>query len=268
MKRFTLFILIIFSATAFAAGTPAQKTVVKPVQNNVVPANGQTVQNNVQTQPIPPQPLVQAKSYERYTEMFAIYYSNRLAKVVMMGDSITQGAYWNELLQRGDVINRGIPGDTTQGMLERLETLNPGGIEKAFMLMGINDLAKHRPVEEIFGRYVRIIEFLVRSGIKPHIQSTLYLSPKNTGYIETNKQVAELNRLLKDYAVKNRIDFIDLNAVLSDGKAMVDDYTYDGTHLNAKGYIIWRSVLANYLEPMYEIEAPVEETATEVPAAQ
>ncbi len=46
--------------------------------------------------------------------------SNNSYKIAMLGDSITNGCAWNELLKRTDVINRGIGGDTTTGMV-RLE---------------------------------------------------------------------------------------------------------------------------------------------------
>ena len=39
------------------------------------------------------------------------------ADIVMLGDSMTEFAEWNELLGRNDVVNRGIRGDITEGML-------------------------------------------------------------------------------------------------------------------------------------------------------
>ena len=247
--------MMFFVSSAFAAQSTAKQPSKQPVKKQQIAQQvKQTAAPAAASDdmvPLPPR----AKSYERYTEMYNIYNGDRLAKIVMIGDSITNGAYWNELMHRGDIINRGIPGDTTQGMLERMTTFNTGTIEKAFILAGINDIAKHQPVNVIFERYVRIVDFLKRSGVTPYIQSTLFLSVKNPNCAVVNKQVAELDGLLKDYASKNGIEYVDLNSVLSDGTQMIDDYSYDGTHLNAKGYMIWRAALSKYMEPQYELPA-------------
>lgn len=226
---------------------------------------------------VKPLPLEKAKSYDRYTEYFRMYSSNPMAKVAMIGDSITQGAYWNELMERGDIINRGIPGDTTQGILERLDTVKIGKVDTAFILMGINDISKHQTPQQIYDRYVKIVEFLVNSGIKPYIQSTLYLSVKNPNYKMFNPRIKELDGMLKDYADKHGITFIDLNAVLSKDSVLVDEYSYDGTHLNSTGYLIWKNTLNKYM-PAYVPEAsqtaatqdsqPTDQTQAQPDAAQ
>jgi len=59
-------------------------------------------------------------------------------KIVMIGDSITDGGLWDELLKNNLVQNRGIGGDTTDGVLDRLSSINQK-IEIAFIMIGIND---------------------------------------------------------------------------------------------------------------------------------
>ncbi len=266
MRKIVIALIMMFSALSLFAATNTKQTAKTSAETKAAQAD------------LVPMPS-RAKSYERYTEMYDIYNGSRIAKIVMLGDSITQGAYWNELMHRGDIINRGIPGDTTVGMLERLDTVAGPTVEHVFVLAGINDIAQHYTADAIYDRYVRIIEFLKRSGITPHIQSTLYLSNKNPNYIAVNKQVVELNTLLKSYAVKNSIDYIDLNFLLSKGGAMISDYSYDGTHLNSKGYLIWRSALAKYMAPQFEVpvetsvdtsaEAPVQtEQSADMPSAE
>ncbi|HKM18502.1 MAG TPA: GDSL-type esterase/lipase family protein, partial [Aliarcobacter sp.] len=63
--------------------------------------------------------------------------------IVMIGDSITDGAEWYELLQNSEVQNRGIGGDTTNGVLDRLNTINKS-IKKAFIMIGINDIGRYK----------------------------------------------------------------------------------------------------------------------------
>ena len=55
--------------------------------------------------------------------------------------------------------------------------------------------------------------------------------------------VAKLNSLLIKLALEKNLLFVNVNSVLSDGKILIDDYTTDGVHLNAKGYKLWGSEL-------------------------
>jgi hypothetical protein len=48
-------------------------------------------------------------------------YPNSPKDIIFLGNSITAGAEWNELLQNEHARNRGISGDITFGVLERLD---------------------------------------------------------------------------------------------------------------------------------------------------
>jgi lysophospholipase L1-like esterase len=54
--------------------------------------------------------------------------------------------------------------------------------------------------------------------------------------------------MLKDYAQKNNIDFIDLNSLMSRGNFLRSEVTYDGAHLTAAGYKIWRREIEKVLK--------------------
>ena len=81
--------------------------------------------------------------WQKRRSEFAARAAQEHGAVVFLGDSITQG--WGDRFQGdfGDlsVANRGISGDTTRGMLIRLDqdvlSLDPSGV---VMLMGTNDL--------------------------------------------------------------------------------------------------------------------------------
>lgn len=235
----TIFILTI-SFISYAAPTPPKREFTKPA------------------------------GYERTAEMYRSYGMNDFGRILMLGDSITHGAYWNELMKRSDVINRGIPGDTTFWMLERLDYVTTGKMEKAFILAGINDISKYQLPASIFGRYTKIIDYLTARGIKPHVQSVIYLGKLNPKYEVYNVRIKELNGMLKEYADKNGYAFIDLNPVLSPDGFLKDEYTYDGTHLTATGYGLWRDILAPYMADAAAVPAPAEtvpaETQPAVPA--
>ena len=53
--------------------------------------------------------------------------------------------------------------------------------------------------------------------------------------------------MLRQYADKEGIIFIDVNNELSSGKALDSIYTYDGIHLLGSGYVKWRNLILSTL---------------------
>lgn len=182
--------------------------------------------------------------YYRKKSQFEILSNYNNANIVMIGDSMTDEALWGELINRVDIINRGIGTDTTDGLLSRIDNLNPN-LDKAFIMIGINDfLRQDKSVEDVFINYKKIIENIKNQNITPYIQSTLYTGDHLAK--KYNKKVKELNSLLLEYADLNKIVFIDLNKVLSSNKKLSNEYSFDGLHLNGKGYMIWAKTIKKY----------------------
>ena len=157
-------------------------------------------------------------------------------KVAMIGDSITEDGPWNELFSRDDIINRGIAGDTSRGVLLRVDRL-PDSIEKAFVMVGINDLIWNQSVDDVFNNYVQILNRLREKGITPIAQSTLYTGRESGN--RYNDYVALLNDRVEAYCEKEKIKFIDLNDILSPQGKLDDRYTIDGVHLESEAYVRW-----------------------------
>lgn len=172
----------------------------------------------------------------------------------MLGNSLTHGVDWNMLLGRNDVAGMGIVSDILSGFYHRVYYVTKINPKVCFILGGLNDIYQWIPVNDIFSDYKKVVERLQRSGIKVVIQSTLYagkkwgedwlaknnpeLTPAEVN-AERNTQVDLLNSMLKDYAEKNNIEFIDLKPLMSRGNFLRSELTYDGVHLNAAGYKIW-----------------------------
>lgn len=168
-------------------------------------------------------------------------YKMKQADVVMMGNSITHGANWNQLLDRDNVIEQGIPSDITEGYLNRMEYVYNMRPKVVFIMGGINDIYNWIPVEEILRNYKMILSGLRVRGITPIIQSTLYAGKTWPSSADRNKVVDKLNDQLRGYAIKNNIEFIDLNKSMSSGNYLKPQLTHDGLHLNARGFRIWAS---------------------------
>ena len=179
--------------------------------------------------------------------MFDIY-KTRQADVVMLGNSLTAGANWGELLGRAYVVGRGIPGDVTFGFYARLKHIILLKPKVVFILGGLNDIYGWIPVDEVFSNYVRIINTLKENRITPVIQSTTYSArdyAKDWGGTPEmnagrNKEVDKLNKMLIDYAKNNNIEYVDIVSKMSTKDNFLrPELTWDGVHLNAEGYKIW-----------------------------
>ena len=81
--------------------------------------------------------------------------------IVFLGISITEQGWWSLLLKRGDVENRGIGGDNTFGMIDRLPDILKSKPRKIFLMAGINDLTGGQPVDTI-------VMNLTKDGIHLH----------------------------------------------------------------------------------------------------
>jgi lysophospholipase L1-like esterase len=187
------------------------------------------------------------KNYTIQTDLYSVYKTDK-ADVVMLGNSITFGVNWNELMGRTTIVNRGIGSDLTQGFLHRMEYVYNVHPKLCFIMGGINDIYENISVEKIYENYTAIIDSLRAHKIIPIIQSTLFVSPKWRNAVEKNKEVEKLNGMLAKYARNKKIFFLDLNRVLAENDTLKDDLTLDGVHLNSKGYKLWREELEPVLE--------------------
>ena len=180
--------------------------------------------------------------YKNLTTLFSMS-KTKSADIVFLGNSITFGGNWSELLGRERVVNRGIGGDNTVGMLNRMHFVYQLKPKICFLMAGINDLYADAPVETIFRNYTMIVDTLRLHKIIPIIQSTLHVNPKWKRTEEKNPEVKRLNQMLQEYAAQHSILFIDLNAVLSTNGVLRDEFTGDGVHLTPNAYGVWRDVL-------------------------
>lgn len=180
-----------------------------------------------------------------YKNLTALYDLSKTenAEIVFLGNSITFGGNWSELLGRDHVVNRGIGSDNLPGMLHRLNQIFRLQPKLCFVMAGINDIYADIPVDTIFARYTQLIDSLRAKNIIPIIQSTLQVNPKWKRADVKNPEVAKLNTLLHDYAVQHALIYVDLNIYLSEDGILKSDYTTDGVHLTPEAYGVWRDTI-------------------------
>jgi len=166
--------------------------------------------------------------------------------VVMVGDSLTARGPWNEIFPKVQIANRGIGGDTTDDILLRMDTILSVSPKRALIMVGINDIGSGTSPGSVFQNYREIVKRLQQAGVTVIIQSTLECSKERCG--DQVYQVRDLNKQLEDFAKRNNIVFLDINADLSSpSDGLLSKYSYDGVHLRASGYEKWTETIRPYL---------------------
>lgn len=191
---------------------------------------------------------------------FGTYYNQRLTlfeklpdtkgEIIFLGNSITDGSEWCELLGNPNVKNRGISGDTTEGVLFRLNEVTRSKPAKVFLLIGINDLSRGVSKDTVFSNICKIANQIRKDSpkTKVFIQSILPVSD-SFGLFKnhTNKtdEVLWVNAQLKAWCTKENVGFVDLYSrfKLPDSEKMNPKYTNDGLHLLGDGYILWSEII-------------------------
>jgi lysophospholipase L1-like esterase len=183
------------------------------------------------------------------------HYKSRLAKfksepvvtgkIMFVGNSITEGGNWRRLLKDSSVINRGISGDNSFGLRQRLDEIVRHKPSKLFLLIGVNDLSKNIPNERTIENIFSFVSAMKSASPKTEIfvQSILPVNPSVKNFpTQFNKQenIREINGQLQKYAGVLKFTFVDINSHFSGGGDLLDaKFTYDGLHLNAAGYLHW-----------------------------
>lgn len=167
-------------------------------------------------------------------------YSNNIHKsdIVFLGNSITNGVDWNELLGL-NISNQGVGGHTTEQMLKRIDNVLREEPKHVFIMSGINDLYKGLSVDDIYITYVQLIELLIENQIQPIVQSTLFVSFTQKNSKDINNHVTLLNSKLLDYCKSNSVVFLNINELLEIDDQLNPILSKDGVHLNSKGYLLW-----------------------------
>ena len=173
--------------------------------------------------------------------------------IYFLGDSLTDGCEWSELFSNTKIKNRGINGDTSEGVLNRLNQITQSKPQKIFIMIGINDLLNNIDSTKILDNYQKIITNIRYNSptTKIYIESILPMNfelDKAKRQI-TNKDISNFNNNLKNLADNSNIFYIDLySKFLNSSEQLNDQYTFDGIHLNGQGYLIWKNEISKYLK--------------------
>jgi lysophospholipase L1-like esterase len=163
---------------------------------------------------------------------------------VFLGDSLTAEGSWSEWFPDDNVVNLGVGGDTTEQVLERLQDVIDLAPETVIIMVGTNDLAWKRTVEQIV-RGVESILWKLHQELpdaRVIVQSVL---PRGADYAE---RIKDVNIHLRQFAPTVKAEWVDLWPVFADdADELRSELSDDKLHLTADGYQMWVEQLRNHL---------------------
>lgn len=179
-------------------------------------------------------------------------------QTLLIGDSITDGGEWSSLFGDTDVLNMGISGDISTGIINRLPSITKRNPKKVFILIGINDLARNTSVDSLFKNINLIIKYIRQEipSTEIFVQSVLPVNNTfKTFSTHTNRtdSILKINNLLQVGSKKLNYVFLDFYASFCNDQGKLNpNYTNDGLHLLGAGYALWKHLLYPYIYGLNE----------------
>lgn len=173
--------------------------------------------------------------------------------IIMLGNSLTDGAEWNELFDNCHVKNRGIVGDIIPGFFERLEPILKGQPRKIFIMGGVNDISHGVSADSIVSAMTQVVTTIQARCPKTEIYVQSMLPFNNDVRLwkplkGREQVVVDGNKGLESMCQRLGVTFINLYPLfVGENGKMKPEYTNDGLHLMGGAYLIWRDALLPYI---------------------
>lgn len=163
------------------------------------------------------------------------------------GGSIMEDCEWKELLADDRIINRGIDGDTVEGLKARLPELLRHDPSAVFLEIGSSELGT-LTAEEAVGGIGEIVSAFRKND--PSVEIYLFSSlPPSSGSDVTKEAVLDYNARLKGLCEQEGLVYIDLYSVFvsSDGY-LPAEYGRSSVKLAPCAYALVGKTLTNYIQ--------------------
>jgi lysophospholipase L1-like esterase len=170
-------------------------------------------------------------------------------KILFLGNSITEMGNFKKLLGDSGVVNRGIGGDITFGIMQRLDEVTRFKPSKLFLLIGINDLYKKIPEDVVLENMFLIISRIHKGS--PNTQVFVHsILPVNKSFknfpkgYDLMENISVINTQLSKISKRFNYTYVDLYKEFTDKEGNLNaGYSRDGLHLNDAGYKLWIKIL-------------------------
>lgn len=187
----------------------------------------------------------------REAEVVATKQPEHLA--ILLGDSLSLWFPVQMLPSDRNWLNQGISGETSEGLLNRLDLFDKNQPEVIFVMIGINDLIRGLSDETILTNQQQIVRYLRRvhpqakivlQSILPHGAQKATWERRDRLLSIPNSRIRELNQQLQAIAQEEEVSYLDLYPLFADVEGNLKiELSSDGLHLNPQGYLVWRSAL-------------------------
>ncbi len=181
-------------------------------------------------------------------------------RIVALGDSLTAGygltpeqaypALLQERLDRDgydfEVVNAGVPGDTTAGGVRRLDWVLDGDVRILIVALGGNDGLRGLPAAEMKRNLSAIVESATDRGIAVLLAGME--APPNQG----DEYTSSFRQVFQDLASEYELAFMPFLLIDVGGVRALNQP--DGIHPNTEGAGVIADNLWDYLQPLLENE--------------
>jgi lysophospholipase L1-like esterase len=178
--------------------------------------------------------------------------------VVFLGDSRIAGFDWSSQFSDFQVVNRGITGDSLLGLQYRMKEILREKPKAIVLECGFNDLRNidfelyHKPqfIAYVCKNFASLIDTFQQKSpnTKLVVQSVLPVYGHVINCMQCDWKMDTLNAHFLTICKQKKIDFLDLTPILTSNKQLKLEYTFDGIHLNPKGYLVWSDFLKSALK--------------------
>lgn len=187
--------------------------------------------------------------------------------IIFLGNSITDFGEWDELFQNPNCKNRGISGDITAGVLNRLETITKGQPAMIFLMIGTNDMNKGYSNDTIAMSIREIVQRIkaetprTRLIVESILPTNDYYG-KFSGHTKRWQDVAVINNMVRIMTEEEGVEYLDLYSRFATPEGKMDTkYSNDGLHLNGDGYLLWKEMVEDEIgklpQPVRKSKVPI-----------
>ncbi|HEY9650673.1 MAG TPA: SGNH/GDSL hydrolase family protein [Coleofasciculaceae cyanobacterium] len=184
---------------------------------------------------------------------------------ILIGDSLSLWFPPEQLPSEKNWLNQGISGETSAGLLNRLDLLDETQPEVIFVMIGINDLIRGVRSETVLANQQMMIRYLQRvhpqakiviQSVLPHSADKATWEGRDRLLALPNSRIRELNKQLKAIAKADGVIYLDLYSLFADNDGnLKTELSTDGLHLSTQGYLVWSNALRVFNQLVLEPQA-------------
>jgi lysophospholipase L1-like esterase len=192
-----------------------------------------------------------------------------VGSTMIIGDSNTQlwEVYGKNTSYPVGLVNRGIGGDTSVDILQRIKIHLAEKPSRVYIMMGTNDIGMYYQYANqiLTSNYASIFKYMKLNT--PSIELIVVsIIPSYWENLVHNDSVIAANTLIKAQCLKNKIQFIDAYSAIQAASSPVDLYVYSAPiHLNTEGFKVFASALPQpIVKPFKPVIGPIPPTVEKI----